>query len=168
MAPNQPLNKRCRPDIDIYYPTPQPAPPPPGIVHPHTAFETNSSGISHNHSYFVVPAVESAPLHVPDITSASLIHDMDPSNYPVDADDLPDSLPDLSYEEDEDDESDEYPYNWMDPGFVQRRAKTNTVNDTAGGTAEATPGVRKKRNRTLATVCLLLLTYSLALLLIKL
>lgn len=168
MAPNQPLNKRCRPDIDIYYPTPQPAPPPPGIVHPHTAFETNSSGISHNRSYFVVPAVESAPLHVPDITSASLIHDMDPSNYPVDADDLPDSLPDLSYEEDEDDESDEYPYNWMDPGFVQRRAKTNTVNDTAGGTAEATPGVRKKRNRTLATVCLLLLTYSLALLLIKL
>lgn len=141
-------NKRQRPDIDVFYAAP--APPansqiPPDVVHRHIAFETNLSGITHNRILITVPGVASPPSAIPD----SLIHDMDTANA-MDTDNIPD-LCDVE-DDDEDDEGDEYPYNWMDPNFVQGQAAAST-----GNTGDTTGDKRPKRKPRLPTVCTLVL-----------
>lgn len=132
-------NKRQRPDIDVFY-----APPvassdsqiPPQVVHRHTAFEANASGstrISHNHVYVTVPGVASPPEAAPDT-----IHNMDSSDSATSTEGIP-HLSDV--EDDEEEEDDEYPYNWMDPNFVQGQTTTNDTTDK-----------RPKRKPRLATV----------------
>jgi hypothetical protein len=126
----------------MYYATPAPASPtnpqtPPDVVHGHVAFETNLSGISHNRIFITVPGVASLPSATPD----TLIHNMDTSNYAMDTDSLPDLC---EIEDDEEDENDEYPYNWMDPNFVQSHATANMVasedlEDTVGKLTKGKP-----------------------------
>lgn len=140
-----PRNKRRRPEIDMFFalqePTPNPQAPP-EVIHRHTAFEVNTSGltrnrISHNHVYVTVPGVAPPPEPAPD----TLIHNMDTSNYAMDTEGTPD-LRDVE-EDEEDEDDDEYPYNWMDPSFVQGRATTS----------KDTTDKQPKRKARLATVC---------------
>lgn len=132
-------NKRQRPDIDVFY-----APPatssnpqiPPQVIHRHTAFEANASGLtrlSHNHVYVAVPGVVSSSEAVPDT-----IHDMDFSDSAISTEGMPDLC---DVEDDEEEDGDEYPYNWMDPNFVQRQTTTEDSTDK-----------RPKRKPRLATV----------------
>jgi hypothetical protein len=147
MPPNRPPNKRRHPDIDVYYAEPEPASPnnpqtPPNVVHGHLAFETNSSGLSHNRIFIAVPGVAS----LPSTTTDTLIHDMDTSNYIMDTDNPPDLC---EIEDDEEDNNDEYPYNWMDPNFLQSHATANTV---ASEDSEDTVGKQTRRKPRLPTV----------------
>lgn len=136
--------KRRRPDINVYYASPAPtsnSQTPPEIVHRHTSFEANASGITcnritHNHVYVTVPGIvspDSPPKAAPNAT-----YGMDASNHAMATEDIPDLC---NVEDDEEEDDDEYPYNWMDPNFVQGQA-----------TAKYTTDKRPKRKPRLATV----------------
>ncbi|KAF9455820.1 hypothetical protein BDZ94DRAFT_1315797 [Collybia nuda] len=129
-----PRNKRQRPDIDVYYATPESdvgSQAPPNVVHRHTAFETNTSGVSHNRVFLTVPGV------VPpqSTTHETLIHPMDMDDVMDDKETLRELFP---IENDEDDEDEGYPYDWMDPNFVPRQA-TSSAKDLQGKQAGRKP-----------------------------
>lgn len=136
---SKPRNKRPRPDIDVYYAAPEPPADSQitsDIVHRHIAFEANPSGVTHNRILITVPGV--AP--PPPATQDSLIHD---TSDAMDTEGLPD-LCDVEDDDDEGDGNDEYPYNWMDPNFVQGQATASTVD---------VEDKRPKRKPRLPTVC---------------
>ncbi|KAF9458775.1 hypothetical protein BDZ94DRAFT_1312957 [Collybia nuda] len=121
-----PRNKRPRPDMDVYFFTPNPvqstqSPVVGEVIHQHTSFETHTSHLTHNHSYVTIPSML--------VGSNSLIHNADLGNNAPDidisADDSANDLPELlAIEDNEDDDEDEYPFNWMDPNFIQKRPVT--------------------------------------------
>ncbi|KAF9463104.1 hypothetical protein BDZ94DRAFT_1193298 [Collybia nuda] len=133
-----PPKKRHRPDLDIYYAAQEASMP--DILHRHVSFETSAGGPSHNRTSINVPGV--VPVHSE--MSNTLIYNLDDEIYTFAEDGF--NVEGIKFnDDDEDKEDDEYPYNWMDPNFVQGHVRENAAD--IGNASEKDAGEKQHKRK---------------------